>query len=122
VIDASAVLALLHAEPGHERVLDHIEGAVMSTVNWSEVIGRHGGPATSLRQGLEAVGLSIVDFTIEDAELAAAMLSATKWLGLGVADRACLALGHRLDVSVVTADRKWDELNFGPPIVQIRGG
>ena len=36
VLDASAVLALLNAEPGGERVEETIPGAAMSAVNLSE--------------------------------------------------------------------------------------
>jgi PIN domain nuclease of toxin-antitoxin system len=122
VLDASAVLALLHGEPGHETVLDHLEaGAVMSTVNWSEVIAKYqGGRVSGLRAGLEGLGLSMVPFTLEDAELVAAMWAPSRRMGLSLADRACLALGNRLRLPVLTAERRWDELNFGPSVVLIR--
>jgi PIN domain nuclease of toxin-antitoxin system len=121
VVDASAVVALVRGESGHEWVLDRLEGgAAISAVNWSEVLGVQGGAAESLRHGLEALGLSVVDFTAADAALVAEMLVPTRQLGLGLADRACLALGHRLDVPVVTADRAWAELGFGPTVELIR--
>jgi PIN domain nuclease of toxin-antitoxin system len=57
------------------------------------VLGKHGGSgAESLRHGLEALGLSVVDFTAADAALVADMSMPTRRLGLGLADRACLAL------------------------------
>lgn len=37
VLDASAVLALIYREPGHEQVAKILTGAVVSTVNWAEV-------------------------------------------------------------------------------------
>ena len=48
VLDASAVLALLYREPGHERVAEQIAGAVVSTVNWAEIVqklAQRGHPA-----------------------------------------------------------------------------
>lgn len=38
VLDASAVLALLFREPGHEEVAARIRGSCLSTVNLSEVL------------------------------------------------------------------------------------
>lgn len=121
VVDASCVVALLRGEPGHERVLEHLEArAAMSAVNWAEVLGRQGSGSDALLRDLDVLGLSVVDFTAADAALVADMLVATRHLGLGIADRACLALGHRLGVPVVTADRAWAELGFGPAVVLIR--
>ena len=40
VLDASALLAFLFRETGHEIVGEHIEEACISTVNMSEVAGR----------------------------------------------------------------------------------
>jgi PIN domain nuclease of toxin-antitoxin system len=40
VLDASAVLAVLHKEPGADRVLARIKGAVISAVNFAEVVTR----------------------------------------------------------------------------------
>lgn len=37
VLDASALLAYLHREPGWERVQRLIDTSWISTVNWSEV-------------------------------------------------------------------------------------
>ena len=39
VLDASAVLALLHDEPGADQVELALGDAVMSSVNWAEVAG-----------------------------------------------------------------------------------
>ncbi|HEX6405037.1 MAG TPA: hypothetical protein VF003_18055, partial [Pseudonocardiaceae bacterium] len=38
VLDASAVLALLYREPGHDRVAGLLGGAVVCAVNWAEVV------------------------------------------------------------------------------------
>ena len=40
VLDASALLAFLQAEPGDEHVADRIDGALISAVNYSEVLKR----------------------------------------------------------------------------------
>jgi len=123
VLDASALLALLFAEPGAERVADVIaEGAVISTVNLSEVAGllvRHGQePEQTLARVREQV--SVEPFTPEDALTAAKLspLTAPKDLSLG--DRACLALAKRLATRAVTAEREWAQLEVDVPIELIR--
>ncbi len=40
VLDASAVLALIHNEPGADRVAEALIGGVLETVNLAEVVGK----------------------------------------------------------------------------------
>ena len=123
VLDASALLALLHAEPGADTVERAVDGAAVSTVNWSEVHERAAARAvdvSGLRADLEALGLEIVPFTVDDAERAAALRPATRPLGLSLGDRACLALALRLDRPALTADRSWIDLEIGASITSIR--
>ncbi|BBM68884.1 type II toxin-antitoxin system VapC family toxin [Rhodothermus marinus] len=113
VLDASALLAWLHDEPGGDQVEALLEVAVMSAVNWSEVLQKslaRGVAVEGLREDLEALGLQIEPFIIRDAEIAAGLWEQTRPLGLSLADRACLALGLRLGWPVVTADRAWQAL------------
>ena len=113
VIDASALLAMLHAEPGAAKVEAALEYGAISAVNWSEVHQRsvaRGIEVTELRDEMEALGLEIVPFTVEDAEEAAQLWSPTRHLGLSLGDRACLALAGRFGVSALSADRAWLDL------------
>lgn len=113
VLDASAVLALLHDEPGGERVLPMLDGAAMSTVNWSEVLQRYEAEGLALdgrREQIESLGVELRPFDARQAELAAELYSATRGTGLGIADRACLALAIDLEAEAVTADRSWGGL------------
>jgi ribonuclease VapC len=123
VLDASAVLALLHSEPGADAVEEALEHAAISTVNWSEVCQRsiaHDVDVSDLRADTEALGVQLVPFSVEDAELAAALWSATRHLGLSLGDRACLGLARRLERPAVTADRAWLDLDLGVEIRAIR--
>ena len=123
VIDASALLALLHSEPGAEVVEEVLEQAAISTVNWSEVYQRwiaHGVDVAGLRADVEALGLEIVPLTVEDAEQAAELWSATRLRGLSLGDRACLALARRLVRPALTADRAWLDLGLGVEVRAIR--
>ena len=57
--------------------------------------------------GLHGQGVRVVDFSLADAEMVAALWDRTRDLGLSLADRACLALAQRLHLPAVTADRQW---------------
>lgn len=123
VLDASALLALLHAEPGAAVVEGAVEEAAISAVSWSEVQQRrvvHGVEETGLRADVEGLGLTIEPFTAEDAEQAAELWAATRSLGLSLAARACLALTLRLGRTALTADRAWLELDVGVDVQSIR--
>jgi PIN domain nuclease of toxin-antitoxin system len=113
------VLAFLSGEPGTEIVEQAImTGAVCSAANWAEVArkalaaGRDWETAHAL---LVSVGLRIEPVTQEDAEWAARRWR--KGEGLSLADRLCLALARRLEVTAYTADSAW---GTGPGVRQIR--
>ena len=123
VLDASALLAFLHGERGGDLVERELEHAVISSVNWSEVVYTslsHGVSVDGLREDLEALGLSIEPFTVEDAERAAMLRPQAQPLGLSLGDRACLALALRLGLPILTADRVWQKLELGLRIELIR--
>lgn len=123
VVDASALLAMLHAEPGGELVQEAVDQGTMSTVNWSEVCQRalgRGVEVGGLRSDVESLGLEIVAFTVDDAERAATLWPTTRHLGLSFGDRACLALAYRLGLTALTADRGWLDLDLGVHVEAIR--
>lgn len=123
VLDASALLALLHNEAGADVVRAVVSDAVLSTINWSEVLKKtieQGIETDGLREDLEALGLQILPFSIEQAESAAQLWVQTKPLGLSLGDRACLALALEMESTAVTADKVWQRLSLSIPIQAIR--
>jgi ribonuclease VapC len=109
-MDASAVLAWLREEPGADVVAERIAGSHVSAVNLSEVLQKSlasGADTDGLADDLLAVGLLVADFGAEQASVAAELWASTRRLGLGVADRACLATAVVLGVPALTADRPW---------------
>lgn len=123
VLDASALLAMLHAEPGGDIVKDLLQTAAISTVNWSEVVQKalyRNVKVQGLRQDLEALGLRILPFTADQAERTASLRAETLHLGLSLGDRACLALAAELGLPAVTTDRVWRDLSIGIEIRAVR--
>jgi ribonuclease VapC len=123
VLDASALLALLNAEPGNEEVERSIPGAAISAVNLSEVVAKlneAGMSEKAVRSALEDIEIDIHPFDRESAYRTGALRTATKKLGLSLGDRACIALGGQLQRPVLTADRNWRDLELGIEIRVIR--
>ena len=123
VLDASALLALLNAEPGQEEVQRSIPGAAVSAVNLSEVVAKlteAGMSEEAVRSALEDIEIDVHPFDRESAYQTGALRTATKKLGLSLGDRACIALGGQLKRPVLTADRNWRDLELGLEIRVIR--
>ena len=124
ILDASALLALLHREPGHARVTAALaNGATMSAVNLGEVVGKlqdDGVPEADIRAAIDALAIEIVDFDEALAYLAGLLRGPTKLFGLSFGDRACLALGAKLRLPVVTTDTAWARLALGVTVHVVR--
>ena len=123
VLDASAVLVVLNGEPGTAAVIEALPGSANSAVNVSEVVARlaEGGmPGPAIQEAIEGLNLDIVPF---DAELALAtglLRPLTRSAGLSLGDRACVALGMRLQLPVLTADRSWAGLDLEVEVRLVR--
>ena len=123
VLDASAVLTLLHGEPGGEVVEGLLGTSAISSVNWSEVIQKALEKKTQvegLREDLESLGLEIVPFTAPLAEKTAHLRAETRSLGLSLGDRACLALAEDLGRPAVTTDKIWGDLTLPVEVRVVR--
>ena len=129
VLDASAFLAYLYNEPGSSVVETALlQGAAMSVVNWIEVLSKvadRGDDPQVLVQDLETQGLlgqnlELVAVTQADSLAIAQLRPMTKSIGLSLGDRACIALGQRLGLPILTADRVWAGLSLSTEIRLIR--
>lgn len=126
VLDSSALLAILHQEPGTEILTQNsslLENSTMSAVNIAEAYGKLVGVGIALEDAWEAVIgpiSEIMDFDKEQAKIAGGLVPQTRSLGLSLGDRACLALGIALKAPIYTADRAWKDLRLKVPIHVIR--
>lgn len=125
VLDASAILALLQAEPGHTAVMTRLEngGCLVSAVNLSEVLTRlidRGLSPEDAEAAVDALELDVAVFDDAAARGCSALRTVTRSLGLSIGDRACLALAIKSKAVALTADRAWAKADCGARIELIR--
>lgn len=126
ILDASALIAYLHDEPGADAVVDAITaGAAVSVVNWAEALSKvatDGDDPQLVAERLQASDSPLFLEPLTDADCIeiARLRPLTKARGLSLADRACLALSKRLNIPIVTADREWADLQVGVSVQLIR--
>ena len=126
VLDASALLAFLSGETGAERVeVRMAEGAMVSSVNLSEVVAKlneRGMPLSEIKSTVDDLGLDIATFDEALAYVAGELRKLTSHAGLSLGDRACLALGIQKGYTVLTGDKRWDDVAHIPGLTveQIR--
>ena len=124
IIDASALLALLHDEPGADSVAAALADGSMTAVNLSEVAAKlvqHGVPDKEMKALLQSFDLDIIQVDETIAFAAGSLFKITKDLGLSLGDRICIASAILAETPVLTADRAWQALvHTGLKIVMIR--
>ena len=123
LLDASALLAYLHQEPGGAVVKPMLPIAAISTVNWCEVVQKLWAKSIddkAVAKKLKLLGLRFIPFTLEHADQAGELWQITSPLGLSLADRACLAVGLVEQMPIMTADKVWQELALDLKIQLIR--
>lgn len=123
VLDASALLAFLHREPGDLRVSSLLHTAGICAVNWAEVVQKSLAKNVNvrgMREDLIQMGLKIVPFTPLQAELAGRLWNDCRQFGLSLGDRSCLALAMDSSLPVVTMDRVWQRLKLDLQIEVLR--
>jgi len=110
ILDASATLAFLLAEPGNERVAEALlQGCTMTTMNFAEVATKYvlRGARRRAETLADRLPVTLIPVDKDLALRAALMAELTSPVGLSLGDRICLALGQRAQQPVLTADRGW---------------
>jgi PIN domain nuclease of toxin-antitoxin system len=123
VLDASAILAFFHKEPGWEAVGAALPDGIVSSLNLAEVVTRltlSGGTPSQISAAWDDLQLLVEPFDDGRARVAGLIVGKTRPFGLSLADRACLALALELGLPAVTADRAWRKVDLGVEVVLIR--
>jgi ribonuclease VapC len=124
VLDASAILAVIHGEHGSGKLSAALlANSVVSSVNLAEVHSKLVAKGWDAEQAWEdCLGVvdQVVPFSMEHAKRTGSLILATRSIGLSLGDRACLALALELKAVVYTADRSWKNLKIDLRINSIR--
>ena len=125
VLDASALLALLLDEPGATTVAEHLDGALMSSVNLAEVVGHYarlGADRADIQAMLSPLPIEIVPVDAGVAFEAGMMRLIGEVAGLSLGDRICLSLAKMRQARSLTANKAWkvvaDELEVDVELVR----
>ena len=125
VLDASALLAMLKAEPGGARVAEMLIHSRMSAINHAEVVSHfvhRGIPPDEVEATLLPLPAEIIPADRAVATLAGSLRAETADAGLSLGDRFCLAQALRDRLPAWTADRNWADVaaKIGVEVVLIR--
>jgi PIN domain nuclease of toxin-antitoxin system len=123
VLDASAILAELHREPGAEQVRAARKSACISAVTYAEVIGKLLDEGVPLNQAETALARLYCDVMAADqyrSLMVGALHEKTRRRGVSLADRYCLQLARELGVPLLTTDRDLATLDVGVDVRPIR--
>jgi ribonuclease VapC len=123
VLDASAILADIFDEPGAEVVRAALADGRLSAVNLAEVVTKlldEGLPADEVDFLARRLTCAIEPADRDRAVRAALLHQRTRRAGISLGDRFCLALAQEIGAPVLTADRRWNELDLGVEVRLIR--
>jgi ribonuclease VapC len=128
VLDSSAILALLHEEPGANKVASIMASSApralqLGAANLAEIVGKSvdaGVASAVVLRLLKDAGVSVEPVTAEDGRIAGSMRAIPGGKQLSLGDRCCLALAIRSDAEVWTADRAWADLDLPVRVQLIR--
>jgi PIN domain nuclease of toxin-antitoxin system len=123
VLDASAILADLHGEPGGEMVRASVQDSVLSAVNLAEVITKLIDRGLSAEQASalsDQLSCEVLDADRRRASAVGVLHAKTRGSGVSLGDRFCLALAEELNLPALTGDRRWKELALGIEVQLIR--
>lgn len=123
VLDGSALLCLLFNEPGAELVEARLTHALVSAVNYHEVLAKLidcGIMPEEAKALLGELDIDIIATNLEQADRGGILRSATAPAELSLAARSCLALAQAYGAVAVTANPHWATLDIGIEIEVVR--
>jgi len=126
VLDASALIAFLRKEPGHEQVAKVITSpsiSVISAINLAEVFGKmveYGKPLDDVEYQVSRLRVPAIHFDVEQARIVASLWKTTREVGLSLGDLVCIALALRVEAPALTTAGDWAKCKLDVKIVKIR--
>lgn len=123
LLDASALLAYMFKETGHEVVAGYLNDCCISSVNLLEVASRFSRdqlPAEPVLHLIAELGITVIPYENKHIAPTAALATYGKQYGLSLADRVCLATAQIMDIPVLTADEIWKDVGLEIEIIVFR--
>jgi ribonuclease VapC len=123
VLDASALIAFLRQEKGAEKVATILTQCCISSVNLAETYSKmieYGKPLEAVAYQIERLKIEVIAFDEEQARIVASLWKQTRPAGMGLGDRACLALAIAKSLPAYTTDAEWLKCDTGVMIINIR--
>ena len=123
VLDASAVTAVLRCEHGHESVIPHLPGSLISSVNLAEVFctARSFGSLPEMdERAIQMLQIKIVPFDAEQAKMVANIHIQTIGSSIGIADFACMALALLHKLPILTGNQELQNCDVGVDVQLFR--
>ena len=123
VVDSSALMAVLLGERGADQVFLPDRLLHLSIVNLAEIytkVVERGADLADVDAFVASRPIRVRAFREAHAMEQARLRAETSHRGLSFGDRTCLALARLIKLPVLTADTKWDGLDLGIDIRQIR--
>ena len=123
VLDASALIAFLREEKGANKVAAILTRSCISSVNLAETYSKmveYGRPLEGVIYQVQRLRIMIVPFDEEQARIVASLWKQTRPAGLGIGDRACIALALVKSVPALTTEGEWEKCQTGIKIIKIR--
>jgi len=125
ILDASALLALIRNEPGADLVLRSLDNSRIHAVNLAEVARKMVAKGMTIPQAtgyLKELQLDVIEeFTEAQAFAVANWTQNSLRRGLSLGDAVCLMAAHWYQLTILTAERRWSELEgLQQEIIQIR--
>jgi PIN domain nuclease of toxin-antitoxin system len=116
VLDSTAVLAVLFDEPGAGKIIDLLQGSLLSSVSLAEIhslLLAQGRSSAQAWNRLLSMGFEVIPFSEDHARLASELTekqSVQTRPALSLAERACLALAIECNATVYTTNPAWKNL------------
>jgi PIN domain nuclease of toxin-antitoxin system len=123
VLDASALIAFLLNEKGADKVAAVLTRSCISAVNLAETFSKlveYGKSLDAVAFQVDRLQIPVIPFDGEEAIILASLWEVSRAAGLSLGDRACLALGLKRQIPVLTADQRWKAVNVGVKVQVIR--
>ncbi|MBZ5626475.1 MAG: type II toxin-antitoxin system VapC family toxin [Acidobacteriia bacterium] len=125
ILDTSALIALVHHEPGWETVQRVLGNSAVCAIHLTEAITkliRKGGEPRLVERYLRALPMPVLPWN-EELAWESRDLAPLAWThGISLADRACLAMARHLDAIAMTGDAGWANLDLNVRVALFREG